>query len=229
MVKLAGRIDVGGDEDGGEPESPTHEEMESQQQVSFVYPYGATLNVNKPAVPILSTGHISYPLNRPVVAMAIYGPDGQPSESPSAGRICVCGSAAMFDDTFLDKEDNKKVFDVLLAWSMKTSDVKLDPIDAEDPDISDYHHLPDTEALAERTRACLQESDELPRDFSKLFNNDLFKFDTNLIPEALGLYKQLGIKHEPLTLIQVLSLLLGLASPSLPLPLSISLSLSLLA
>jgi intraflagellar transport protein 52 len=29
----------------------------------------------------------------------------------------------------------------------------------------------------------------------------LFKFDTDLIPEAIALYKDLNIKHEPLTLI----------------------------
>src|SRR3546814_82212 len=43
--------------------------------------------------------------------------------------------------------------------------------------------------------------DELPSDFTKLFNDMMFKFDTNLIPEAIQLYKALGVKHEPLTLI----------------------------
>jgi len=55
--------------------------------------------------------------------------------------------------------------------------------------------------LADRLRSCLQESDELPKDFTTLFNEKLFKFDTDLIPETLDLYKQVGVKHEPLTLI----------------------------
>jgi intraflagellar transport protein 52 len=50
-------------------------------------------------------------------------------------------------------------------------------------------------------RSCLQEHDPLPKDFQKLFNDTLFKFDTDLIPEAVGLYEQLGVKHEMLTLI----------------------------
>jgi len=55
--------------------------------------------------------------------------------------------------------------------------------------------------LADRLRSCLQESDELPKDFTTLFSNNLFKFDTDLIPEAIDLFRQLNVKHEPLTLI----------------------------
>lgn len=36
--------------------------------LTFVYPYGATLSVIKPAVAVLSTGSICFPLNRPVLA-----------------------------------------------------------------------------------------------------------------------------------------------------------------
>lgn len=70
-----------------------------------------------------------------------------------------------------------------------------------EPDLSEYHHVPDITALADRLRSCLQESDELPKDFTTLFTEKLFKFDTDLIPETLELYKQVGVKHEPLTLI----------------------------
>lgn len=34
--------------------------------LSFVYPHGCTLGVQKPAVPILSSGKISYPMQRPL-------------------------------------------------------------------------------------------------------------------------------------------------------------------
>ena len=40
----------------------------SEEQLAFVYPYGSTMNVQKPAIPILASGYISYPLNRPVAA-----------------------------------------------------------------------------------------------------------------------------------------------------------------
>merc|ERR1719188_1621208 len=34
-----------------------------------------------------------------------------------------------------------------------------------------------------------------------MFDTRLFKFDTSLIPESIRLYQNLGVKHEPLTLI----------------------------
>lgn len=61
--------------------------------------------------------------------------------------------------------------------------------------------MPDITALADRLRSCLQESDEMPKDFTTLFRNDLYKFDTDLIPESIDLFKTLNVKHEPLTLI----------------------------
>merc|ERR1712176_77709 len=61
--------------------------------LEYVFPYGATLNVQKPALPILSSGPISYPLNRPVAA--VYNKVG-------AGRICVLGSVRILDDDFFE-------------------------------------------------------------------------------------------------------------------------------
>ena len=37
-------------------------------------------------------------------------------------------------------------------------EVNLRQIDADDPEISDYHHLPDTEKLADRLRCGLEET-----------------------------------------------------------------------
>lgn len=43
-------------------------ERDENGGLKFVYPYGATLNVNRPSVPILSSGPISFPANRPIGA-----------------------------------------------------------------------------------------------------------------------------------------------------------------
>lgn len=40
--------------------------------LSFLYPYGATLNIAKPAVAVLSSGSVSFPLNRPVCAFYLH-------------------------------------------------------------------------------------------------------------------------------------------------------------
>ena len=50
---------------------------------------------------------------------------------------------------------------------------------------NDYTYAPDIAELSEKLKSCLQESEELPRDFTQLFDINLFKFDTDHIPEAI--------------------------------------------
>jgi len=71
----------------------------------------------------------------------------------------------------------------------------------DDSEQHDLTYIPDIGSLSNQLKSCLQESDDLPLDFTKMFNNDLFKFDTNLVPESVELYKKLNLKHEPLSLI----------------------------
>jgi intraflagellar transport protein 52 len=62
-----------------------------------VYPYGSSLNVRKPAFPILSSGPISFPPNRPVAAFY---------RSQKGGKLYVTGSIRFFSDEFFESEDN---------------------------------------------------------------------------------------------------------------------------
>jgi hypothetical protein len=58
---------------------------------------------------------------------------------------------------------------------MQGSKLVLHDGDAEDADItSDLALLPDTEALADRPKPCLAEVQELPRDWAKLFDGQLY-------------------------------------------------------
>lgn len=41
----------------------------------------------------------------------------------------------------------------------------------------------------------------MPRDWTSLFDDQLFKFDTSLIPEAVSLYGKLNVKKGQLNLI----------------------------
>ena len=52
------------------------------------------------------------------------------------------------------------------------------------------------------TSRSVQETEELPKDFTRLFTENLFTIEPTHIPEAVALYQQLSVKHEPLTLIQ---------------------------
>jgi intraflagellar transport protein 52 len=166
-----------------------------QASLRFAYAYGASLSVQKPAFPVLSSGHIAYPLNRPLCALWTSG------GGPSSGRLAVLGSSYLYHDDWIEREENGKLVDVLFRWLSGAPEVEMDAFDAEDPDVAEYHQLPDTEALAERVRCCLQESDDVSKDFTALFDDSLFRFDTALIPEAVRLYGSLDVKHEPLSLI----------------------------
>jgi intraflagellar transport protein 52 len=68
----------------------------------FVYPFGSTLNVQKPSFPLLSSGPISYPMNRPLCATYV-------NPSNKREKVVVVGSVKMFDDEYIDKEDNGKL------------------------------------------------------------------------------------------------------------------------
>jgi intraflagellar transport protein 52 len=44
---------------------------------------------------------------------------------------------------------------------------------------------PDISLMAEQSKSCLQEMEEVPRDITKLFDQSLFKLDTNLVPKII--------------------------------------------
>ena len=51
--------------------------------------------------------------------------------------------------------------------------------------IADYNYLPDTATMAEQVKSCLQETEEVPRDITTLFDSSLYKLDTSLVPKAI--------------------------------------------
>lgn len=65
----------------------------------YVYPFGCTLMVNSPAFPVLTSGPISYPVNKPLCAMY---------KNKNGGKIIVLGSYEMLSDNYFDKEENEK-------------------------------------------------------------------------------------------------------------------------
>ncbi|WAR24479.1 IFT52-like protein [Mya arenaria] len=102
----------------------------------------------------------------------------------SSGKLAVLGSAHMFHDQYIDKEENSKILDVLIRF-LTTDEIKLNVIDADDPEISDYNMLPDVAKISDNLKTCLQESDDIPRDITTLFDNSLFKLDTSLFETPL--------------------------------------------
>ena len=164
----------------------------SASQLSFVYPFGSTLNVIKPAIPLLSSGSVSYPLNRPVAGIYY--------SNHTKGRILVAGSAQMFSDGYIDKEENDKLLDDFLTL-LTAEKITLNAIDSNEPDVSDYHYVPDTIQISQNLKCCLQEYEDLPKDFTSLFDTKLFTYDYSHVPTAMELYEKLKLKQENLTLI----------------------------
>ncbi|XP_064485249.1 intraflagellar transport protein 52 homolog isoform X2 [Ornithodoros turicata] len=168
----------------------TYEEINNTKALTFLYPFGATLNVGRQAVALLSTGSAAFPLMRPICAMSCH--------QKSPGRILVLGSCHMFHDQYLDKEENNK--DVIFHF-LTANELNLNTVDAANPEISDYHMIPAIGLLADSPLSCLQESDELPTNHAELFDTKLFALDNSVLPEVIDAYQKLNMKHEPLRLI----------------------------
>uniref|UniRef100_UPI00358DF426 intraflagellar transport protein 52 homolog isoform X1 n=2 Tax=Myxine glutinosa TaxID=7769 RepID=UPI00358DF426 len=161
--------------------------------LNFLYPFGATLSVVKPAMAILSTGSVCFPVNRPVLAFF--------HSKKHGGKLAVLGSYQMFCDQYIDKEENGKVVEMLMQW-LTTDEIHMNQIDAENPEISDYHTLPDTGHMAEDFRVYLQENEEIPQDITSLFVIKHFQFDNESLPSVVKACEELRVKYEALELIQ---------------------------
>mmetsp|Transcript_19747 Transcript_19747/g.27405 ORF Transcript_19747/g.27405 Transcript_19747/m.27405 type:complete len:548 (-) Transcript_19747:78-1721(-) len=164
-------------------------------KLDLIYPFGCTLNVDKPAMPLVTSGKMSFPANRALVAASKMNNKGD------GGLMLVVGSARVFHDKFLHKEDNSAFVEGCVKMLMAKEDAKIGTVDNDRPEYKDAVQVPDMEALAERLRCCLQEPEEMPSDFSRMFDLKMFSYHTDLVPESVKLYERLNVKHEPLSLI----------------------------
>jgi intraflagellar transport protein 52 len=61
-----------------------------EENLTVLFPNGCTLNVTRPALPILTSGATSYPVNRPIGAI-YYSPI-------SKGKVIVFGGGHAFSE-----------------------------------------------------------------------------------------------------------------------------------
>lgn len=113
--------------------------------MNFVYPYGSTLIVKKPAFSLLSSGPISYPTNRPLGAGFAKG----------NGKLIVLGSMKFLEDEFIEEEDNGKIQEGIFNWLLNEPNQDVESAVKEIPELSEYNHVPDITAMADRLRSCL--------------------------------------------------------------------------
>lgn len=163
------------------------------QSINYVYPFGASLNVIKPGIGVLSTGSVCFPLNRPTIAFY--------TDQLSGGKLIVTGSSQMFTDSYIEKEDNSLIKDIILEFLLEAI-FPIDTIDAEDPEVSDYHTVPDIASLAEEPLSCLQETEDAPSDYTKLFTQQIYEIDNTLLAKVIAAYKDFHMEKEVLKLIK---------------------------
>ncbi len=176
--------------------SSSHSHSHSDSELTLVYPFGVTLDVSRPAVPILTSGDVCFPAERAVGAMV----------RVEAGLLVVLGAAQVFSDSYVSREDNAKLLlglmRLLTTDRRAALDAKMNGIDESAPEFAPRREVPDVDTLSERLRSCLQESEELPAHFAQLFHESLFEYGTELVPEVTSLYKRLRVKQESLTVIE---------------------------
>ena len=51
-----------------------------------------------------------------------------------SGKLVVMGSAHIFSDQYLDKEENTKLQEVVFRW-LTSDEISLNSIDADDPEV----------------------------------------------------------------------------------------------
>ncbi|KAL3118546.1 hypothetical protein niasHT_000311 [Heterodera trifolii] len=180
----------------GNDDDEEEEETNIRSALTFVYPFGCTLSVDRRSVCVLSTGTVCYPISRPICAFH------KVQKENGCGKLAVVGSVQMFTDPFFVKEDNAKIFEVIVKFL--SDGFELNQIDAAEPNISDFHPIPDNLQLSSQPKMCLQESEieqTFTGDITKLFDTSLSSISLEHWPEAIRLFDKIGLKHEPLTLV----------------------------
>jgi intraflagellar transport protein 52 len=163
------------------------------QDATLLFPRGCALAVEKPGVPIISSGPLCFPLNAPVVAVA-------DDRSTAIGRLALVGSAAMFANQCF--AHNKAFIDTLVRWLARDPDcIVLDAVDADEPDVSDAVPIPAVAATAPFLRAAIHRPERLPGDFTSALDSRIFSIGTGLVPAAAALYKQCNVPQTPLTVV----------------------------
>ena len=182
--------------------NPKDSSIENMEELKFVYPNGCTIDVESPAVPILMSSPTSFPVNRPI-AGAWEEEHSPATGDEKRGRMIVIGSSNIFADEWVGKEDNMKLLEIIFSFLLQENGVTFDRANMIKGKTTDEPRtVPHIEALSERLKGCLQQAKPLPQDLGELLCEDMVSYDTNLIPDVVELYKKLGVKHEPLTLIR---------------------------
>ena len=176
----------------------------------FVFPFGTSLTLKAPAVPLLTTGSVSFPVNAHVFAQTSIG----------SGKIFVIGSWQVFADSYFDAEENAKILDFILA-QVKKEKIRRPFQPEKDLNLeagNSQGSAPNIEALSEKLKNCIHETPDISHNFLSQFKHKLFEADFKHLPETLDLYKKLNIPYSNLKTIDPIfeTPMLGLTPSTFP-------------
>jgi intraflagellar transport protein 52 len=169
---------------------------EPTTSLSFVYPNGTTLIVQSPAITLLSSGSTSYPVDCPIAAAW----EGDKVGSRPAGKLVVLGSADIFSDSWIEKEENNQLCEVILRFLLHQN-VSFDPSIGR-ADFEERETVPCISTLANIVKSCIHNEEPLPQDCKSLLIDNQFSLKMDHVTDVIELYKQLNVRYEPLALIE---------------------------
>eukprot|EP00956_Cyclotella_meneghiniana_P016736 scaffold26687_cov51-Cyclotella_meneghiniana.AAC.1 len=175
---------------------PQDDITEPSTSLSFVYPNGSTLIVESPSFTLLSSGSTSYPVDCPIAAAW----EGDKVGEKLPGKLLVVGSADVFSDAWLEKEENNELCEVLFRFLLH-QDLSFDPSIGR-ADFEEQETVPCVSTLANLVKPCLLEEEPLPQDCKSLLIGTQFSMKMDRITDVIDLYKKLNVPYEPLTLIE---------------------------
>ncbi|XP_030764193.1 intraflagellar transport protein 52 homolog [Sitophilus oryzae] len=167
----------------------------NKEDIKLVYSFGCTLNVMKPSVICFKSGFATFPVDCPLGALYY--------DEKTGGKLVAIGSGHIFSDKYIDQENNDKFREMLWVFLNDNERVHFLPTDHDDIEVTDRNIVPETAELAEKPKLCLTDvvSNTSVIDYTKLFDHKVYSMNTNLVPETLKLYDDLGVKHVPLKII----------------------------
>lgn len=160
----------------------------------ILYTNGCTLSVNYPSTIMMTSSEWVLPGNQAICAFYRF---------ESRGRLIAIGSSSMFNESYIDKEDNRALLNVLLDFVIDEKFV-INISDAKTVEIPEVVATPDINQLADVPIPCLQvtELSSVRQDIARLIDERLFSIDSSLLPSVIRAYQEFGLIHEPLTLIK---------------------------
>ena len=172
---------------------------ETIEGFSFLFPFGCSILISETKEkisynkPILTSGSLTFPVNETLICI---------HDNPkSGGRIMLSGSYKLFTDKYINKEENKKLIDLVFDLERKLTCKITNIPEKRLKSFKERKPIPSIEKLSQNLKSAIETNPDLSTNIFSLFENNLFKVHFDLQREAVKLHKKLNVERKSLTLI----------------------------